>query len=131
MAERAACPPSRDWMPCLELRGEAMRRRQFLALLGSMAIGTPADVVAQQSDRVRRIGVLMPLTAGDALALRRAKIFTQALQDLGWTGGQNTRIDYRWAGGDIEQIQSLSKERAGSSPTGASGLPRNGTAGER
>jgi putative ABC transport system substrate-binding protein len=69
-----------------------MRRRQFLALLGSMAIGCPADVAAQQSDRVRRIGVLMPLTAGDALALRRAKIFRQALQDLGWTDGQNRPV---------------------------------------
>ena len=93
-----------------------MRRRQFLALLGSMAIGCPADVVAQQSERVRRIGALMPLTAGDALALRRAKIFTQALQDLGWTDGQNTRIDYRWTGGDIEQIQSLAKELVSSRP---------------
>ena len=93
-----------------------MRRRQFLALLGSMAIGCPAEVVAQKPDRVRRIGVLMPLTAGDALGLRRAKIFTQALQDLGWTDGQNTRIDYRWSGSDIEQIQSLAKELVGSRP---------------
>jgi len=93
-----------------------MRRRQFLALLGSMAIGCPADVVAQKPDRVRRIGVLIPLTAGDAMALRRAKIFTQALQDLGWTDGQNARIDYRWPGGDIEQIQSLAKELVGSRP---------------
>jgi putative tryptophan/tyrosine transport system substrate-binding protein len=93
-----------------------MRRRQFLALLGSMAIGCPADVVAQKPDRVRRLGVLMPLTAGSAYGLRRAKIFTQALQDLGWTDGQNTRIDYRWAGSDIEQIQSLAKELVGSRP---------------
>ena len=93
-----------------------MRRRQFLALLGSMAIGCPADMVSQKSDRVRRIGVLMTFTAGDAVGLRRAKIFTQALQDLGWTDGQNTRIDYRWPGGDIEQIQSLAKELVGSRP---------------
>ena len=92
-----------------------MRRRQFLALLGSMAIGCPAEVVAQKPDRVRRIGVLMPVSR-QALGLRRAKIFTQALQDLGWTDGQNTRIDYRWAGGDIEQIQSLAKELVGSRP---------------
>ena len=51
-----------------------------------------------------------------ALGLRRAKIFTQALQDLGWTDSQNTRIDYRWPGGDIEQIQSLAKELVGSRP---------------
>ena len=93
-----------------------MRRRQFLALLGSTAIGCPAEVVAQKPDRVRRIGVLMPLTAGDALALRRAKTFTQALQDLGWTDGQNARIDYRWAASDIEQIQSLAKQLVGSRP---------------
>ena len=84
-----------------------MRRRHFLALLGSMAIACPAGVVAQKPERVRRIGVLMPLIAGSAYQQRRVKIFTQALQDLGWTDGQNTRIDYRWPGGDIEQIQSL------------------------
>jgi len=90
-----------------------MRRRLFLAFLGSMAIGWPADVVAQKPDRVRRIGVL---TAGSAYGQRRAKIFTQALQDLGWTDGQNTRIDYRWASSDIEQIQSIAKELVGSRP---------------
>jgi putative tryptophan/tyrosine transport system substrate-binding protein len=93
-----------------------MRRRRFLALLGSMAIGCPADVVAQKPERVRRIGVLIPLTASSALGPRRVKAFTQGLQDLGWTDGQNTRIDYRWAGGDIEQIQSLAKELVGSRP---------------
>ena len=93
-----------------------MRRRQFLALLGSMAIGCPADAIAQKPDRVRRIGVLIPLTVGDALGLRRVKIFMQALQDLGWTDGQNARIDYRWAGGDIEQIQSLAQELVRSRP---------------
>lgn len=93
-----------------------MTRRQFLALLGGMAIGCPADAVAQKPDRVRRLGALMPFTAGDAAALRRAKIFTQALQDLGWTDGQNARIDYRWPGADIEQIQSLAKELVGSRP---------------
>ena len=105
-----------------------MRRRQFLVLLGSMAIGCPADVVAQKTDRVRRIGVLMPFTAGDAVGLRRVKIFTQALQDLGWTDGQNTRIDYRWPGGDIEQIQSLAKELVGSRPDVVVGIGQAPTA---
>jgi putative ABC transport system substrate-binding protein len=105
-----------------------MRRRQFLALLGSVAIGAPADVVAQQSNRVRRIGVLMPHAAGDTAALRRAKIFTQALQDLGLTDGQNTRIDYRWSGGDIEQIQSLAKELVGSRPDVLVGIGQAPTA---
>jgi putative tryptophan/tyrosine transport system substrate-binding protein len=93
-----------------------MRRRQFLALLSSMAIGCPADVVAQKSDRVRRIGVLMTFTSGNAVGLRRAKIFTQALQDLGWTDGQNAKIDYRWPDGDVEQINVGAKELVGSGP---------------
>jgi putative tryptophan/tyrosine transport system substrate-binding protein len=105
-----------------------MRRRQFLALLGGMTIGCPADVVAQKPDRVRRIGVLIPFTAGDAVGLRRAKIFTQALQDLGWTDGQNARIDYRWPGGDIEQIQSLAKELVGSKPDVLVGIGQAPTA---
>jgi putative tryptophan/tyrosine transport system substrate-binding protein len=105
-----------------------MRRRQFLALLGSMAIGCPAEVVAQKPGRVRRIGVLIPFTAGDAVGLRRAKIFTQALQDLGWTDGQNARIDYRWPGGDIEQIQSLAKELVGSKPDVLVGIGQAPTA---
>jgi putative ABC transport system substrate-binding protein len=93
-----------------------MRRRLFLAFLGSTVFCWPWEVLAQKSDRVRRIGVLMALTADDAIGLRRAKIFTQALQDLGWTDSQNIRIDYRWPGGDIEQIQSLAKELVGSRP---------------
>ena len=93
-----------------------MRRRQFLALLGSMAISCPVEVVAQKPDRVRRIGVLMPYIAGEGVGLRRVKIFTQALQDLGWIDGRNTRIDYRWASSDIEQIQSIAKELVGSRP---------------
>jgi putative ABC transport system substrate-binding protein len=81
-----------------------------------MAVGCPAEVVAQKPERVRRIGVLMPLTAGSAAGLRRVKIFTEALRDLGWTDGQNTRIDYRLAGSGIEQIQSVAKELVGSRP---------------
>jgi putative tryptophan/tyrosine transport system substrate-binding protein len=93
-----------------------MRRRQFLTLLGSMAIGWPAEVLAQKSDRVRRIGALMAWAAGDAIGLRRARVFTQALQDLGWTDGQNAKIDYRWPDGDVEQINVGAKELVGSGP---------------
>jgi putative tryptophan/tyrosine transport system substrate-binding protein len=96
--------------------GKRMRRRQFLTLLGSIAIGWPAEVVAQKPNPVRRIGVLMGFAAGDAAGLGRARTFTQALQDLGWTDGQNARIDYRWPDGDIEQIQALAKELVGSRP---------------
>ncbi|HTG58965.1 MAG TPA: ABC transporter substrate binding protein, partial [Terriglobia bacterium] len=94
----------------------AVRRRQFLMLLGSMAIGWPAEVLAQKSDRVRRIGALMAWAAGDAAGLRRARVFTQVLQDLGWTDGQNAEIDYRWPDGNVEQIHVGAKELVGSRP---------------
>jgi putative ABC transport system substrate-binding protein len=93
-----------------------MKRRDFLCALGGVAAAWPFAARAQQADRIRRIGVLMAFAAGEAGGLRRAGIFTQALQDLGWTDGQNTRIDYRWAGGDIDQIRSLAKELVGSRP---------------
>jgi putative tryptophan/tyrosine transport system substrate-binding protein len=93
-----------------------MKRRDFLCALGGVAAAWPFAARAQQAGRIRRIGVLMAFAAGEAGGLRRAKIFTQALQDLGWTDGQNTRIDYRWPGGDIQQIQSLAKELVGSRP---------------
>src|SRR5215475_10072031 len=63
-----------------------MRRRQFLTLLG-VVLGWPAEVLAQKSDRLRRIGSLMAFTADDAAGLRRARVFKQTLQDLGWTEG--------------------------------------------
>jgi putative ABC transport system substrate-binding protein len=91
-----------------------------------MAIAGPA--VAQTPERVRRIGVLIPFTAGSALGLRRAKIFTQALKDLGWTDGENTRIDYLWAAADIERIQSLAKELVGSRPDVLVGIGSAATA---
>jgi putative tryptophan/tyrosine transport system substrate-binding protein len=92
-----------------------MRRRQFISLFGGAAMW-PLAARAQKPDRVRRIGVLMAFTASDAEGLRRAGVFTQKLQDLGWIDGQNARIDYRWPGGDIEQIHALAKELVGSRP---------------
>jgi hypothetical protein len=48
--------------------------------------------------------VLMAFAAGDAAGQRCVRMFTQALQDLGWTDGQNAKIDYRWPDGDVEQV---------------------------
>ena len=82
-----------------------MKRRTFIAGLGSAA-AWPVMVRAQQRDRVRRIGVLMPGGENDPLAKRGLSAFTQALVDLGWTDGRNVRMDLRWGGGDINRLQS-------------------------
>ena len=71
-----------------------LRRREFIAAIGGAA-AWPLVVRAQQGDRVRRIGVLMPGNENDPEGKRRYSAFTQALADLGWTDGRNVRMDIR------------------------------------
>jgi putative tryptophan/tyrosine transport system substrate-binding protein len=92
-----------------------MRRRQFISLFGGAAMW-PLAARAQKPDRVRRIGVLMAFTASDTEGHIRAAIIARELQDLGWTDLRNAWIEYRWPGGDIEQIQALAKELVGLRP---------------
>jgi putative ABC transport system substrate-binding protein len=80
-----------------------MRRRQFITLLGGAA-AWPLAARAQQPERVRRIGVLVYLAAGDAEGQARLAAFTQALSQLGWSEGRDLRIESRWAnGGDVHR----------------------------
>jgi putative ABC transport system substrate-binding protein len=74
-----------------------MKRREFIALLGGAVAAWPLVARAQQADRLRRIGVLMSLAADDPESQARLAAFAQGLQQLGWTIGQNVRVDYRWA----------------------------------
>jgi putative tryptophan/tyrosine transport system substrate-binding protein len=71
---------------------------------------------AQQPERMRRIGVLLPQDENDAHQKRRYSAFTQALADLGWTDGCNVRMDPRWAGGDINRMRALAQELVGLQP---------------
>ena len=82
-----------------------LRRRDFITLLGGVAPSWPLAAGAQQADRVRRIGVLMPLAADDREAPARIAAFHQGLQQLGWNVGRNVRIEYRWGAGDPERIR--------------------------
>ena len=68
-----------------------IQRREFFTLLGGAAAVWPLAARAQQGDRVRRIGVLMPGDENDPLV--KVSAFTQALADLGWTDGRNVRLD--------------------------------------
>jgi putative ABC transport system substrate-binding protein len=79
-----------------------MKRREFIAGLGS-AVAWPMVAQAQQGDRVRRIGVLMPGDENDPVRKTYVSAFTQALADLGWTDGRNARMDIRWFGNDINR----------------------------
>jgi putative ABC transport system substrate-binding protein len=65
---------------------------------------------------VRRIGVLFAGDENDPLTKSLVSAFTQALADLGWTVGRNTRMDVRWAGGDINRLPALAQELVGLQP---------------
>jgi putative ABC transport system substrate-binding protein len=87
-----------------------MRRREFIAGLGSTAAWPVVVVRAQQGDRVRHIGVLMGLDESDLLAKLQLSAFTQALADLGWADGRNVRMDLRWARADTNRVQALAQQ---------------------
>jgi|SRR5262245_18571770 len=84
-------------------------RRKFLHLAAGAA-ALPVAAHAQQGDRVRRIGVLMPGDEADPAAKPLVSALTQALADLGWTDGRNVRMDLRWHGDDINRIGALAQE---------------------
>jgi putative ABC transport system substrate-binding protein len=73
-----------------------MRRRQFISLLGGAVVAYPLGARAQQSDQLRRIGVLMATFKGDPAGESRLAAFRAELAKLGWTEDRNLRIDVRW-----------------------------------
>jgi putative ABC transport system substrate-binding protein len=93
-----------------------MRRREFITLLGGTAATWPLATRAQQPDRMRRIGVLMPATAGDAEYETRVGAFLQELAQLGWSIGRNVRIDTRWAGANAAEIRKHAAELVALAP---------------
>jgi ABC-type uncharacterized transport system substrate-binding protein len=92
-----------------------MRRREFIALLGGAA-AWPLAARAQQPERMRRIGVLMAMTADDPEAAPRVAAFAQGLQQSGWTIGQNVRVDYRWGGGNADNMRKYAAELVALAP---------------
>jgi putative ABC transport system substrate-binding protein len=88
---------------------DQLKRREFITLLGG-AVAWPLSARGQQSDRVRRIGVLHTPAADDPDGQARNVAFLQGLQQLGWTDGRNVRIDLRWAAGDGDRIRKFATE---------------------
>ena len=93
-----------------------IKRREFITLLGGAAATWPLAARAQQGDRVRRIGVLLPLDENDSSAKTNVSAFIQALAGLGWADGRNVRIDLRWGAGDANRIRALARELVGLQP---------------
>jgi len=84
-----------------------MRRREFITLIGG-AVASPLAANAQQSERVRRVGVLMAHNDGDPEFQNYLGAFREGLQKLGWTEGRNVRIDTRWGALDDADLRQRS-----------------------
>jgi putative ABC transport system substrate-binding protein len=93
-----------------------MRRRDFIALAAGIALARPLAAHAQRGDRVRRIAVLMSSAEDDPEGRARAAAFRQGLRDLGWSEGNNLRIEWRWAGGDVGRSRVYAAEIAELAP---------------
>jgi putative ABC transport system substrate-binding protein len=89
-----------------------MRRREFIGLIGGAA-ALPFVANAQQAERTRRIGVLMPYPNKDnPEAQARITAFLQELQRLGWSTDRNLQVEYRWSTGDQDSSRKAAMELA-------------------
>ena len=91
-------------------------RREFIAGLSGATVAWPLAARAQRGERMRRIGVLLPVAADnpDPQALYAA--FVQGLQQLGWTDGRNVRIDTRWGAGNAADLRKYATELVALAP---------------
>ena len=98
------------------MRFNRLRPREFVTLLGGRH-AWPLAARAQQSDRMRRVGVLMCVAANDPEGQARLAAFLQGLQQLGWIVGRNVRIDIRWSAGNIDRHSQV-RDRVGRARVG-------------
>ena len=87
-----------------------MRRREFITLLGGAVAAWPLVARAQQRERMRRIGVLLPGAPDDAEYQSWIGAFLQGLAQLGWITGRNIRIETRWSKFDAENVRKYAAE---------------------
>ncbi len=92
-----------------------MQRRQFITLFGGAAVW-PLAARAQQGERARRVGILLPAAAGDPTWQARVGAFLQGLGQLGWSIGRNLQIDTRWATTNVAEIRRHAAELAALAP---------------
>jgi putative ABC transport system substrate-binding protein len=93
-----------------------MRRREFIALIGGTVASWPLTARGQQSERVRRIGVLLGQAIDDQQGQARIAALLKALQDMGWNDGRNVRMDVRWGAGNAQEIIRYASELVATAP---------------
>ena len=87
-----------------------MKRREFITLVGATAATWPLAARAQQSNEIKRIGVLLPYAQDDPEASLRFTTLREELLKLGWTEGRNVRFEQRRSGSDAEAISKFARE---------------------
>ena len=87
-----------------------MRRREFITLVGGAAATWPVLARAQQTERVRRVGVILSVAQNDPGGQVRVGTFREELQKLGWAAGRNIHFDYLWTGDDAGKNRTAAKE---------------------
>jgi putative ABC transport system substrate-binding protein len=96
---------------------DRLKRREFIRLLSGAVVALPAATRAQQSERIRRIGMLVTAyTDFDAEGLANTARFAAALNGLGWIDGRSIQIEYRYAGGNVDRAKVLAAEVVRSAP---------------
>jgi putative ABC transport system substrate-binding protein len=93
-----------------------MKRREFITLLGGAAVAWPLPARPQQSERARRIGVLMTISENAPDGRARLGAFTQRLTELGWTDGRSAHLEIRWGAGDAERYRRYARELVALAP---------------
>jgi putative ABC transport system substrate-binding protein len=93
-----------------------VKRREFITLLGGAMAAWPLGARAQQSERMRRVGVLLSTAADDSQTPPRIAALAQGLSEFGWTAGRNLRIDYRFGGGNVDDLRKHAAELAALAP---------------
>jgi putative tryptophan/tyrosine transport system substrate-binding protein len=93
-----------------------LTRREVIALLGGVAAVWPVAAGAQQPERMRRIGIVMPFAKGDSDGEARIRAFKHELAKLGWTDGGNIQFDERWPADNMDLVRSHAASLVASNP---------------
>jgi len=87
-----------------------MQRREFITLIGSVAVSRPLAARAQLRERIRRVGAMMLLAENDPEQKAWTEAFRQGMLEAGWTDGRNVQIDYRWGASESARARRYATE---------------------
>jgi putative tryptophan/tyrosine transport system substrate-binding protein len=96
--------------------GKGVHRRALIAALAGAALTLPDRASAQQANRIRRVGILMPYAKGDSENEARIQALKQKLADLGWVQGRNIQFDERWTTDNMDTVRSQAASLMASNP---------------